>query len=87
LALTIYLAKQIDIADHLLHHVLHLVRQLLLPYRTRPSSESGPYHFKVDRRVVGLNHRKGMCHDEDSDIMVEALEVLPHRLAPINDGV
>ena len=28
-----------------------------------------------------------MCHDGDSDVSVEALEVLPRRLAPINDGI
>ena len=28
-----------------------------------------------------------MCHDGDSNVSVEAFEVLPRRLAPVNEGV
>jgi len=34
-----------------------------------------------------LDNHQGMGHDGDSGISVEALEVLPHRLAPVDDGV
>ena len=34
-----------------------------------------------------LDHRQGMGHDGDNGILVEALEVLPRCLAPIDDGV
>ena len=71
----------------LLRRVLHLVLLLLLSHRTHPSGESGPYRLKIDRRVVGPDHRQGMSHDRDSGISVEAFEVLPCRLAPVNDGV
>ena len=33
------------------------------------------------------DHRQGMGHDGDSGVSVEALEVLPRRLAPVDDGV
>ena len=87
MALTVNLAEQIDIADQPLRRVLHLIFQLLLLRRTRPSGESGPYRSKIDCRVVRPDHRQGMRHDGDSDISVEAFEVLPCCLAPVNDGV
>ena len=34
-----------------------------------------------------LDHRQGVHHDRDIDVMVEAFEVLPRRLAPIIDGI
>ena len=36
---------------------------------------------------MGSNHCEDVCSDEHYGITVEALEVLPHRLAPFNDGV
>ena len=87
LALTVCLTEQIDIAGQLLRRVLHLVLQLLLSRHTCPSSKSGPYRLKVDRRVVGLNHRQGVCRDGDSGIAVEAFEVLLHYIASVDDGV
>ena len=33
------------------------------------------------------DHRQGMGHSEDSGVLVEALEVLPRRLASVDDGV
>ena len=56
-------------------------------HRTCPSGEFGPYRLKVNGWVVGPDHRKGVCNGGDSGITVEAFEVLPRRLAPINDGV
>ena len=86
MAITAYLAEQIDIAGHPLRRILHLIFQLLFR-RTRPSGESGLYRSEIDRRVVGPDHRQGMRHDGDSGVSVEAFEVLPRRLAPVNDGV
>ena len=87
LAVTVYFAEQVDIADQLLCRILHLIFQLLLLCRTRPSSESSPYRSKIDGRVVRPDHRQGMGHDGDSGILVGALEVLPCHLALVDDGV
>ena len=87
MAVTIHLAEQVDVVGQLLRRILHLILQLLLSCRTRPSGKSGPYRSKIDGRVVRPDHRQGMCHDEDSGIVVEALEVLPRRVAPVDDGV
>ena len=57
MALTVYLAEQIDTAGQPLHRVLHLIFKLLLLCRTRPSGEFGPYHSKIDGRVVRLDYR------------------------------
>ena len=56
-------------------------------HRARPSGESGPYRLKVNGWVVGPDHRKGMSNGGSGGIAVEALEVLPHRLEPLDDGV
>ena len=37
--------------------VLHLIFQLLLFRRTRPSGESDPYRSKIDHRLVAPDHR------------------------------
>ena len=52
-----------------------------------PSGESSPYRLKVNGWVVGPNHRKGVSNSGYDGIVVEAFEVLPRRLAPIDDGV
>ena len=87
MVITVYLAEQIDIAGQPLRRVLHLIFQLLLLRRTGPSGEYGPYRLKIDGRVVRLDHCQGMCDDGDRDVSVEAFEVLPRRLASVNDGV
>ena len=43
--------------------------------------------MKVNGRVMGPDHRKGVSNGGDDGIVVETLEVLPHRLASIDDGV
>ena len=52
-----------------------------------PFAESSPYRLKVNGWIVGPNHRQGMSNGSNNGIAVEALEVLPHRLAPLDDGV
>ena len=51
-----------------------------------PSGESGPYRLKVNGWVVGPDHLKGVSNGGNNGIVVEALEVLPRRLAPLDDG-
>ena len=51
------------------------------------SGESGPYRLKVNGWVVAPNHRKGVSNNGNNGVVVEALEVLPHCLAPLDDGV
>ena len=36
---------------------------------------------------MGSNHREDMSSDGHNGVVVEALEVLPHRFAPLDDGV
>ena len=55
--------------------------------RTCSSSESGSYRLKVNGRVMGPDHRQGVCNGGDDGVVVEAVEVLPRRLAPLDDGV
>ena len=55
--------------------------------RACPSGESNPYRLKVNGWIVGPNHRKGVSSGGNNGIAVEALEVLPRRLAPLDDGV
>ena len=43
--------------------------------------------MKVNGRVMGPDHRKGVSNGGDDGIAVEAFEVLPRRLTPIDDGV
>ena len=43
--------------------------------------------MKVNDRIVGPDHHKGVYNGRDDVVVVEALEVLLRRLAPINDGV
>ena len=52
-----------------------------------PFGESGPYRLKVNGWVVGPDHRKGISNGGNNGVMVEALEVLPRRLALLDDGV
>ena len=49
--------------------------------------EPTPYRLKVDSWVMGPNHREDMSSDGHNGITVEALEVLPRCLAPLDDGV
>ena len=37
--------------------------------------------------IVGPDHRKGKSNGSNNGVAVESLEVLPRRLAPLNDGV
>ena len=52
-----------------------------------PFGESGPYRLKVNGRTVGPNHRKEVSNGGNNGITVEALEVLLHHFAPLDDGV
>ena len=36
---------------------------------------------------MGPDHRQGVCNGGDDGVAVEALEVLPRRLAPLDDSV
>ena len=47
-AIALRLAKQVDVVGQLLRRVLHLILQLLVLRLAHPSSESGPYHLKVN---------------------------------------
>ena len=87
LALSVHLAEQVNVVGQPLRRILHLIFQLLLLCRARPSGKSSPYRSKIDDRVMRIDHRYGMGHDGDSGVSVEAIEVLPHRLAPIDYGV
>ena len=49
--------------------------------------EPTPYCLKVDGWVMGPNHRKGVSSDGHNGVEVEALEVLPRCLAPLDDDV
>ena len=51
-----------------------------------PSGESGPYRLKVNGWVVGPDHLKGMSNGGNNGVVVEALEVLPCHLAPLDDS-
>jgi len=55
--------------------------------RAHPSGKSGPYRLKVNDRLVRSDHRYGVCNGGDGGVTVEAFEVLPHRLALVDDGV
>ena len=86
-AIAVRLAKQVYVAGQLFRRVLHLILQLLGLRLTQPFGESSPYRLKVNGWVVRLDHRKGVTNSGNNGIAVEALEVLPRRLAPLNDGV
>ena len=49
--------------------------------------EPAPYRLKVNGSVMGLDNHKDMSSDRHNGVTVEALEVLPHCLAPLDDGV
>ena len=87
MALPIHLVEQVDVIGQLLHRVLHLIFQLLLLHRTSASSKSGPYRSEINGRVMRPDYRQGMGHGGHSGVMVEAFEVLPRRLTPVDDGV
>ena len=56
-------------------------------HRAHPSGKSNPYCLKVNGWVVEPDDRKGVSNGGNDGIVVEALEVLPCLLAPLNDGV
>ena len=87
MALPVHLAEQVDVSSHPLRRVLHLIFKLLLLRHTSPSGKFGPYRSQIDGRVIRLNYCQGMGHGGDSGITVEAFEVLPRHLAPVDDGV
>ena len=86
-AIAVHLVEQVNVTGQLLCCIFHLIFQLLVLCHARPSGESSPYRLKVNGWVVGPDHRKGMCNGGDGGITVEAFEVLPHHLAPVDDGV
>ena len=85
--IAIRLAEQVYVTGQLLRHVCHLILQLQVLHLAHSFSESSPYCLKVHGWVVGPDHRKGMSDGGNNSIAVEALEVLPRRLAPFDDGV
>ena len=87
ITIAVRLAEQVDVADQLLRRVLHLILQLLVLRLAHPFDESSPFRLKVNGWVVGPDHRKGMSNGGNNGVAVEALEVLPRRLAPFDDGV
>ena len=86
-AITAHLAEQVYIACQLLRCVLHLILQLLGLRLAQPFGEPAPYRLKVSGWIVGPNHRKGVGNGGHNGVAVEALEILPRRLAPLDDGV
>ena len=86
-AITVRLTKQVDVIDQLFRHVLHLILQLLGLCLAQPFGESNPDRLKVNGWIVGPNHHKGVSSGGCNGIAVEALEVLPCCLAPLDDGV
>ena len=85
--ITVRLSEQVYIVGQLLRCVLHLILQLLGLRIAQSFGEPTPYRLKVDGWVMGPNHRKGMSSDGHNSVVVEALEVLPCCLAPVDDGV
>ena len=86
-AIVVHLAKQVYVAGQLFRRILHLILQLLGLRLAPPFGESGPYHLKANRLIVGPNHCKGVSNGGHNGITVEALEVLPCRLTPVDEGV
>ena len=83
-ATAVHFAEQVYVACQLLRSVLHLILQLLGLRLAQPFGKSVPYRLKVNGWVVGPNHRKGVSSDGNNGI---AVEVLPRRLAPLDDSV
>ena len=85
--ITVRLIEQVDVVGQLLRRVFHLILQLLVLCLAHPFGDSSPYRLKVNGWIVGPNHRKGVSNGGNNDIAVEALEILPRRFAPLDDGV
>ena len=87
MAIAVHLAEQVDVTGQFLRRVFHLIFQLLMLRRARPFGKSSPYYLKVNDWVLGSDHCKGVGNGGDGGVAVEAFEVLPRRLVPIDDGV
>ena len=83
----IRLTKQIYVASQFLHCILHLILQLLGLRIAQSFGETAPYRLNLDGWVVGPNNRKDMSSNGHNGIAVEDLEILPHCLAPLDDGI
>ena len=74
-------------AGQLLHYVLQLIFQLLGLRIAQFFGKPAPYRLKVDSWVMGPNHCEDVSSNRHNGVAVEALEVLPCCLAPLDDGV
>ena len=86
-AIAVHLAEQVNVASQLFPRIVHLILQLLMLHCACPVGKSNTYRLKVNGWVVGPDHRKGMSNGGNNGVAVEALEVLPHCFAPLDDGV